>query len=133
MFTYAPILVLPQNASSWGESYTVHGGKGAHRHPYGVVAPLAGISGGRRMSIEFQNIKAGRGGLWASTSLEVNVNNDMRTQVLSSISPNLADINHLWTEVQSDEPRHKSCLLVRIILAHSGNTGYLVTIKSSDW
>lgn len=86
------------------------------------------------MSIEFQNIKAGKGGLWASASLEVNVNNDRRTQVLSSISPNLADINPLWTEVQSDEPRHKSsCLSVRIILAHSGNTGYLVPIRSSDW
>lgn len=82
------------------------------------------------MSIEFQNIKAGRGRLWASASLEVNVNNDRRTQILSSISPNLANINHLWTEFQPDEPK-SFCLLVRIILAHSGKTGYLVTRRSS--
>lgn len=87
-----------------------------------------GILGERSMSIAFQNIKTGRGVLWTGVTLGITVNNG-RTQVLSSISPNPENINYIHTEVHSGEPRHHSfCLLARIILAHSGHTGYLVMI-----
>lgn len=66
--------------------------------PTGVLWKLQSlwqrILEGRKLSIEFENIKARRGVLWTMASLEVTVNGDRKPQVLSNISPNPENLNH---------------------------------------
>ena len=49
---------------------------------------------GRKLSIEFENIKARRDVLWTIASSEVTVNSDKKPQVLSNIFSNPENLNH---------------------------------------